>query len=47
MDKKIWTRSSMSFKHMSFWGPFLDSHLTTHHSNAGVGFKMSNQMNPS
>ena len=29
----------ISFKHiMFFWCPFLDPHLTTHHSNIGVHF---------
>ena len=32
----FWVRSPISSKHMSFWFPFFDPHLTTHHSNIGV-----------
>jgi hypothetical protein len=28
--------SLISFQHLSFWCPFLDPHLTAHHSNIGV-----------
>ena len=37
MVNKLWTRNAISFHHMSFWGPFLDSHPTIHHSNISVG----------
>jgi hypothetical protein len=29
----FWTHGSISFKHIYFWCPFLNPHLTTYHSN--------------
>ena len=40
MVKRMWTCSPMHVKHVFL----LDPHLITHHSNVGVHFKMSNQM---
>lgn len=36
MVSHIELNSSLSFKHVSFWCPFLDLHLTIHHSNIDV-----------
>ena len=33
------TISSISLKHMSLWYPFLELHLTMHHSNIGIGLR--------
>ena len=32
----FWARTSISFKHISFWCLFLDPHLPSYHSNIGV-----------
>ena len=36
MVNTFWASSPISYKHMSFWCPFLDPHLITCHSHAGV-----------
>ena len=37
MVNRFLARSPISFKHMMpFWCPFIDPHLTAHHSNIGV-----------
>ena len=33
----FWACSSISYEHVHFWCPFIDPHLTTYHSNIGVG----------
>ena len=37
---KLWACSLISFQHMSFWCPFLDSHPTIHHSNIGASWRL-------
>ena len=41
---KSCARSHISFKHMSFWCPFLDPHLTGHHPNIGVRFRQVTEL---
>ena len=36
MVSRFWARSAISLKHISFWCPFLDLHLSMYHSNVGV-----------
>ena len=37
-------RKLISSKHVSFWCPFLDSHLTTLHSNIGVKLRQVTEL---
>ena len=47
MANKFWARSPISFKHiMPFWCPFLDPHITTHHSNKGVCLRRVTKLGP-
>ena len=36
MVSTFWARTPISFKHKSFWCPFVDPHLTPYHQNIGV-----------
>ena len=36
MFNHFWARSPVSFQHIPLWFPFLNLHITTHHSNKGV-----------
>ena len=45
MTNKLWAWSAISIKHMTSWCLFLDSHLTTHHSNIGVQLRHIAKLN--
>lgn len=40
---KLWAHRPKLFQHMSFWWPFLNPHLTIHHSYIGVRLRWDNK----
>ena len=40
---KIWRRTPIPFNHVSLCYPFLDPHLTTHHSNISFQFRKATE----
>ena len=47
MVSNFWEGSRISSQHMSFWCPFLESHLTIHDSNIGVRLRPETQLGTS
>ena len=46
MVNNLWATSPISFKHVSFWYPFLKPHLIMHHSNIGVLWRWITELGP-